>query len=86
MLNAAKSVASKQLAAGSKMLVPTQLNAFSGKFATDFGDSPAEKATLTMVTEESKHRMKLPLYDLDPYVENCWIAPNSVVGKYKSLY
>jgi len=81
MLNAAKSVASKQLAAGSKMLVPTQLNAFSGKFATDFGDSPAEKATLTMATEESKHRMKLPLYDIEPEIENTWIAPNATISR-----
>ena len=83
MLNAAKGVASKQIAAGSKMLVPSQISAFSAKFPTDFGESPADKATLTMATEESKHRMKLPLYDLSPYIENCWIAPNSTIGKYQ---
>ena len=34
-----------------------------------------------MATEESKHRMKLPLYDLEPQIEQCFIAPNSTVGK-----
>jgi gamma-carbonic anhydrase len=37
-----------------------------------------------MASEESKHRMKLPLYDLEPHTENCFIAPNSTVGKYLS--
>ena len=31
--------------------------------------------------EVSKHRMKLPLYDLEPKTENCWIAPNATLGK-----
>jgi hypothetical protein len=30
--------------------------------------------------EISKHRLKLPLYDLEPKTENCWIAPNSTLG------
>ena len=34
---------------------------------------------LSMANEESKHRMKLPLYDLEPKLENCWVAPNSTV-------
>ena len=48
--------------------------------------------SVTMADEESKHRMKLSLYELNPYVENCWIAPNStVVGevvmqRYASLW
>ena len=32
-----------------------------------------------MAQEELKHRIKLPLYDIEPKIENCWIAPNSVV-------
>ena len=32
-----------------------------------------------MAEEETKHRMKLSLYDLTPYIENSWIAPNSTV-------
>lgn len=36
---------------------------------------------LTMATEESKHRMKLPLYDLEPKVEQAFVAPNSTIGK-----
>ena len=36
-------------------------------------------SSVTMADEESKHRIKLSLYQLDPYIENCWIAPNSVV-------
>lgn len=32
-----------------------------------------------MANEESKHRMKLSLYDLEPKLENCFVAPNSTV-------
>ena len=32
-----------------------------------------------MVDEESKHRMKLPLYDLTPRLYNNWVAPNATV-------
>ena len=32
------------------------------------------------VEELSKHRMKLPLYDLEPRNENCWIAPNATIS------
>lgn len=32
-----------------------------------------------MAHEESKHRMKLSLYDLEPKLENCFVAPNSTV-------
>ena len=55
------------------MIVPTQVNAFSEGYET--------KAALTMANEESKHRMKLPLYDIEPMVENCWVAPNSTIGR-----
>ena len=33
------------------------------------------------VEEHSKHRMKLPLYDLDPRTENSWIAPSATLSK-----
>ena len=36
-------------------------------------------STLTMAEEESKHRAKLPLYDLVPKIENAWVAPNATV-------
>ena len=32
-----------------------------------------------MVDEELKHRTILPLYDLDPKIEQCYIAPNATV-------
>ena len=32
-----------------------------------------------MAEEETKHRVKVPLYDLFPRIENCWVAPNSTV-------
>ena len=41
----------------------------------------SENPQVTMVTEESKHRHRLPLYDLEPKIENCWVAPNATVGK-----
>ena len=78
MLSAAKTAVSKQLANSTKMMVPTQINAFSEGYAT--------KAAVTMAGEESKHRMKLPLYDIEPELENCWIAPNSTVSKYQFLF
>ncbi len=31
------------------------------------------------IEEHSKHRMKLPLYDLEPRTENNWIAPSATV-------
>lgn len=38
---------------------------------------------LAMASEESKHRAKLPLYDLEPKIEACWVAPNATIGKSK---
>ena len=32
-----------------------------------------------MVDEETKHRMRLPLYDLMPKFDNNWVAPNATV-------
>lgn len=34
---------------------------------------------LTMANEETKHRPTLGLYDLQPQIEECWIAPNATV-------
>lgn len=34
---------------------------------------------VTAVEEHSKHRMKLPLYDIEPRTENNWIAPSATV-------
>ena len=48
---------------------------------TQFSGQPTHKPQLSMVTEESKHRMKLPLYDLMPKTENNWVAPNSTISK-----
>jgi hypothetical protein len=33
------------------------------------------------VEETTKHRMKVPLYDLEPRTENSWIAPNATLSK-----
>ena len=30
--------------------------------------------------------MKLPLYDLEPRNENCWIAPNATIGMFYLIY
>ena len=48
---------------------------------SQFSEQASNKPQLTMAEEETKHRMKLPLYDLNPRVENCWVAPNSTIGK-----
>lgn len=34
---------------------------------------------LTMANEETKHRPTIGLYDLQPQIEECWIAPNATV-------
>eukprot|EP00352_Strombidinopsis_acuminata_P004098 CAMPEP_0176380734 /NCGR_PEP_ID=MMETSP0126-20121128/31345_1 /TAXON_ID=141414 ORGANISM="Strombidinopsis acuminatum, Strain SPMC142" /NCGR_SAMPLE_ID=MMETSP0126 /ASSEMBLY_ACC=CAM_ASM_000229 /LENGTH=153 /DNA_ID=CAMNT_0017744189 /DNA_START=87 /DNA_END=548 /DNA_ORIENTATION=- len=34
---------------------------------------------MAVIDEESKHRHKLPLYDLHPRTENNWIAPSATV-------
>ena len=56
-----------------------QTNKISNAYAPESGEAPQVRATLTMAQEELKHRIKLPLYDIEPKIENCWIAPNSVV-------
>jgi hypothetical protein len=38
-------------------------------------------ASIEYQEQLSKHRMILPLYDLYPRNEMCWIAPSAVVGK-----
>ena len=42
----------------------------------------SQNESLSMATEESKHRAKLPLYELEPKIEASWVAPNATVGKY----
>jgi hypothetical protein len=34
---------------------------------------------LSLIDEESKHRVKLPMYDLEPKIEHAWVAPNATV-------
>lgn len=40
-----------------------------------------DKPKIAYVEDQSKHRMKLQLYDLYPRSENAWIAPNATVSK-----
>ena len=47
--------------------------------------SEQTKPQISMMDEETKHRVKLPLYDLMPKIENCWVAPNSTIGKYSCV-
>ena len=45
-------------------------------------NTSAEKATIEYQEKLSKHRFKLPLYDLVPKTEAAWIAPNcTLVGE-----
>ena len=64
--------AGRRLARQNNCLVKPQTNKFSQLYAD-------RNPPLSMVDEESQHRIKLPLYDLFPYIENCWVAPNSTV-------
>ena len=50
--------------------------------STNFSEQATHKPQLSMVNEETKHRIRLPLYDLMPRFDNNWVAPNSTVGKY----
>lgn len=59
------------MVASAKVMVPIQANTFS--------EGPVNRAAVTMANEESKHRMKVPLYDIEPQIENCWIAPNATI-------
>ena len=45
-------------------------------------ETPAHQR-IAYAEESSKHRMKLPLYDLEPRTENSWIAPNATLGNLK---
>ena len=75
-MHAAKQTASR---VAPRALVATSANSMSKAYPPETAESPQERATLTMAQEELKHRIKLPLYDIEPKIENCWIAPNSVV-------
>ena len=66
-------------AASRPMMARALVQAPANHFSSEDGSSA--KPQLTMVEEESKHRMKLPLYDLYPRLDNIWVAPNSTVGK-----
>lgn len=76
MMHAAKQTVTR---AAPRALVAAQTNQISNNYGPESGEAPQERATLTMAQEELKHRIKLPLYDIEPKIENCWIAPNSVV-------
>ena len=62
-------------------LVQAQTNKFSNYMegAQARGDELEAGSPLTMMDEESKHRNKIALYDLNPYIENCWVAPSATV-------
>ncbi len=44
------------------------------------------EVNIAYVDEASKHRMKLALYDIEPRVENCWVAPNATLSNPFFLY
>jgi len=50
-------------------------------FGKIIGDKCGEGSKIAYQEEVTKHRSKLPLYDLEPISENAWIAPNSTIGK-----
>ena len=58
----------------------------SSQQTQSFSLQAVQKPELSMASEETKHRVKLPLYDLYPRIENCWVAPNSTIGKCKLLF
>ena len=64
-----------------KQRKPAECSALLQYPSTNFSGQHTNRPALTMADEESKHRAKLPLYDLMPRIENCWVAPNSTVGK-----
>ena len=50
--------------------------------SNNFSEQATHKPQLSMVNEETKHRVVLPLYDMRPRMENNWVAPNSTIGKF----
>lgn len=52
-----------------------------GKFILLFLVATPAHQRIAYAEEISKHRQKLPLYDLEPRTENSWIAPNATLSK-----
>jgi hypothetical protein len=73
----------KSVASAIRQLTPYAKTTFSaGKLISGIKciATPAHQR-VGYVEEVSKHRMKVPLYDLEPRTENSWIAPNATLSK-----
>jgi len=77
--------AREHIAKASRLLSHQAVASMSCKTPSTFILFNAAQETQSKIAyqeEISKHRMKLPLYDLYPRTENNWIAPNATVSEY----
>ena len=63
---------------GKLYLLLTTVQYISYKYLQDLPNL-ASQVSVQSIEEHSKHRMKLPLYDLEPRTENNWIAPSATI-------
>ncbi len=70
------------LKSGRSQMTPYARTLFSNGNNPHFGNTfTIEVPRVAYVEDHSKHRMRVPLYDLEPRTENSWIAPNATLGK-----
>ena len=50
-------------------------------FTIDHKVNPSLAKGVDYFEKYSKHRMILPVYDLEPIVTGVWVAPNATIGK-----
>ena len=58
---------------------PATAIVMSQSSTSSFSEQATHKPQLSMIDEETKHRVALPLYDLAPRFDNNWVAPNATV-------
>ena len=81
------SKANKHLSKATKALFVFPKTSFTSKYLEINNEGQADSLPRVAYVEEiSKHRMKLPMYDLEPRNENCWIAPNATIGMFYLIY
>ena len=77
----------KHLSKASKAIIALPKSSLSSNWSIlKFTGQTDSLPRVAYVEEISKHRMKLPLYDLEPRNENCWIAPNATISMFRPIY
>lgn len=53
----------------------------NGATGKETNNSQSFGSTVNYLETLSKHRMFVPVYDLKPSIDHCWIAPNATLSK-----